>query len=65
MSASLQSSLGRYQPRTPLTQEELAELKLRAWVECGILLLRIEDGIDTWERQMLRNIAKREFGGKA
>ncbi len=55
------SSLARVVPGAPDPQAEM-RLRGRAWAELGLLTVKLEECRDDWERQPLRNIARRIFG---
>ena len=60
--AEVKSYLGRHQPRTATTGEELLAMRRAAWHRQGVVVLRPEDVRDDWIRQALVNEATRLYG---
>ena len=58
----LQSQLGRLQPRSTATADELLNMRRAAWHRQGVVVLRPEDIADDWVRQALLNEATRLYG---
>lgn len=57
-----ESYLGRHAARPPMSAEEFAALRSRAWTERGIILISIDEVLDDWLRQALVNLATKLFG---
>ena len=60
--ADLKSQLGRYQPRTATTGDELLAMRRAAWHRQGVVVLRPEDIANDWVRQALIAEAIRLYG---
>lgn len=60
MTASIRSSFPK-PPRDPLDWPELQPMVREAWKR-GILVIRLEDLSDDWERQFASNIGGRLYG---
>lgn len=59
---TLRSSLGRCQPRTPTSAEELDAMRRAAWHQQGVVVLDPASISDDWTRQAVINEATRLYG---
>lgn len=64
MSPRCSSSLGRVQAREPTSPLKIRALGVDAW-RSGILVIRIDDVRDDFERQVLKNVGNRLYGEKS
>jgi hypothetical protein len=55
------SSLGRHAPSST-APEELDSMRLRAWRYQGVVVLKPEENIDPWVRQVPINEAVKRYG---
>ena len=55
-------ALARMIPQQAATGEELTEMKEKAWHRQELLVVRPDQAIDDWERQILINIGNRLYG---
>lgn len=60
----MQSSLGRKVGKSPTEAYEMQNLRRRTWLEYQIAVIPISEISDDWERQTVKNIANRMYGGK-
>jgi len=58
---SPKSSLARHVP-SPTAPEEIDAMPLRAWRYQGVVVLKPEEIIDPWVRQVLINEAVKRYG---
>lgn len=58
----MRSSLSRTQPRPKTPEWELDEFRRRAWVFDGAAVIHVDRLSDDWERQIVTNIANRQYG---
>ncbi len=59
---TVQSHLARTVPKAAITGRELKRMAVRAWLDCGIVLLRPEDLPSPFDRQAAQNIAEKLYG---
>jgi hypothetical protein len=60
--AGFRSCLARAQARTAPSDEDLQAMRLAAWRQQGVIMLRPDDVRDDWTRQALINEANRLYG---
>ncbi len=59
---SVSSYLGRHQPRTPTTPDEMEAMRRAAWLKQGIIVLDPTTITDDWTRRAVINEANRRYG---
>lgn len=65
MSLGFKTSLGRAQPASPGTPEEIGALRRRAFIEHGVAMIHLSDVLDPWTKQAVINEARRQLDHKA
>jgi hypothetical protein len=58
----MKSYLAKHQPRSVWDAETIRDRAREAWREHGVLLVRIEDVPNDWERQFMTGIGERLYG---
>ena len=58
----VRSSLAKHQPRQAQDEASLKQLRLRAWKELGVLVIKPEELNDDLERITLQSIGSRIYG---
>ena len=62
---TMRSSLGRVQPRQPLSPDELADMRRAAWRQQGVLAVSEDDSRLTWpERELVKQLGNRLYGAR-
>jgi len=64
MLLSLKTGLGRAQPASAGTPEEIGVLRRRAFVEHGVAMIHLSDVLDPWTKQAVINEARRQLEQK-
>lgn len=59
---SIPDSIGRHQPRPATSPEELKALRRKAFIEQGVVTIRLADVPDAWTKQAILNEARRQLG---
>lgn len=59
---SLSSPLGRAMGKSSAPDEFLLHLARRAWHEQRVVVVRLDEVTDDWERQVVENVANRLHG---
>ena len=58
----MKSYLGKYAPRSPATPQELFELRRKAWLAQGILVVHKDQVADDWQRVTIESIGNELYG---
>lgn len=60
----MKSSLAKYIPKSPATDEEMHEMEKKLYVEKDKVILKVQEISDPFYRQEVRNNANKKFGVK-
>lgn len=59
---SIPDSIGRLQPREATSPDELKALRRKAFIEQGVVTIRLAEVPDAWTKQAILNEARRQMG---